>query len=278
MNKTRKGARVDRGKNDWIEFGDNLLTRISNQRKIHKNIKDLLAKLHECSSTNNDQVTDVLSELNAEKCNLGDSWIQWGAYIRGTKRDKNIDAFRVSNRCHSQYKTLAKTSGYTRNNGEVNLAKCVEELPDLLAEAGIINTQNLGDLAELLKPFDDALQKNHKMTLSSDDNDVPFSALMITESILAKLAELNIKRFSDFDTISRKIKEADESKTAIIELKRRHKEEIDEFKDKNTELTQKTSKPKTDNKKRAKHRSSPLAEPRSIGKLQAAMKRHQDKK
>ena len=234
--------RADRTEDEWLECGDKLLASISTRCLLYKDMRKLLDTLEERVNSGSEQKADTLSALNSKKGEFDKPWGKWVSYINGKDRENKRETFRVSNDCYSKYKTLAKTSGYmkTQNGTEdVNLAKCVEGLPDLLAEAGIINTQNLGDLAALLKPFDGALQKKHKMTLDSNDSDAPFSVLTITESILAKLAELNIKRFSDFDTISRKIERPNELESTLSGLGDQQKKEIDELNHKIALLTKK---------------------------------------
>lgn len=195
MGRKREGKE----KEYWLQNGEVLLSIISNKRKLCKEIRALHNSLVERERSGDPDVDHILSKLNDYKYKLEDSWGKWGKRISQKPKDAERVRFDVSQGSYDQYNELAFTSNYRlKGSDTVDVKRCIDELPKLLGDLGITNTRYIGDLGELLKPFEDALKhKEHEMARISDDSEEPFSALDISRYILLELKKLNIQKFTE---------------------------------------------------------------------------------
>lgn len=223
--------RKDKTANEWLEHGSNLLEHITTKRALHGKIKKLLIELE---SPQREQ-SSILTELNNTKNKLGDDWKLWVRRISQKSKDLKRTKFYIHQDSFQQYETLARRSGYIKKGQveEVHVTRCVNELPNLLSHAGMTNTKDIGDLVDLLTPFSDALQTDKKMTLTSKDDDLPFSVFHISKEIINQLSLFKIKNFND---LKQQAQKANKHETIIETLNNDHDKEKKRLNDKIIEL------------------------------------------
>lgn len=239
MGRNRKVPTLD----EWLEHGGNLLAKLPERSKLHKEIKSGLLELHALNSEpakNKTEITETLKSLNStesrfkakdkisngvvEKMAGKSEWSLWLARFYQKKKDAKRSKFYVSDICHEQVELMSEQSGYK------NLNKYLGQLPSVFMDNGIDQTRDLFDLRDLLAPFKDALKPTPSAELHAKDRIPEFSLLAIVKAVTKELSRLGIKNYRDLSSINKKRREADN----YAESKR---EQLDEMQQQIDQLT-----------------------------------------
>lgn len=238
---------------EWLDYGDNLLNKLSVRSNLYKEIKDLLADLNNLNSDPNNnkiEITATIKSLNSTKTkfkakdkiikgaiekNAGkNDWSLWIARINQHKKDGKRKKLYIPKSCHEQIEQLSKKSGYQSPSSHL------KRLSSIFYDIGIQQTNELFDLYELLAPFEDALKPTPSTDLYTEDREPEFSLLAIVKSITEELSRLGIKNYRDLSSINKKRRDTDKYAESInsqlTEMQKQLEFKDELLKNKNSEL------------------------------------------
>lgn len=222
----RRDATLD----EWLNHGDNLLTKLSVRSKLYTDIKSLLAGLHNLNSApekNRIEMKATVKTLNEEKINFKakdkvvkgkvvkekivngeivkykgkNEWSLWIDRINQKKKDAERNNFYVSKSAFDKVMAFTKGSEY-----DDNINKSIEQLFVCLELLGLNNISDLYLLRETLEPYSDALTATRKdLTLRDKEPDNTPSALTVVQKIVQELGYNNINNYRSILNIRKKI-------------------------------------------------------------------------
>ncbi len=221
MGRSRRDATLE----EWLENGDNLLTKLSVRSLLYKNIKSLLAELYNLNSApikNEIEMMSTLDKLNKTKSKFkakdrivkgevvkekvinGEvvkykgktEWSLWIDRINQKKKDAERNNFYVSKSAFDKVMAFTKGSEY-----DSNITKSIEQLFVCLEALGLNNISDLYLLMETVKPYNDALTTTTKnLTLREKEPDSTPSTLTVIQKIVE---ELKFNKINNYHSIAR---------------------------------------------------------------------------
>lgn len=226
MGRDRRDAELD----EWLNHGDNLLTKLSERSNLYKEIKKQLVKLNNLNSdpvNNKIEMDTVLEKLNKTKIKFkakdkivkgevvkekivnGEvvkykgktEWSLWIGRINQKKKDAERNNFYVSKSAFDRVMAFTKGSEY-----DDNATKSIEQLFITLESLGLRNISELYDLGEALKPYNDAVTTDWKdISLHDKEPNVTPSVLTVTKKIVEELKANKIHDYHSISSIRKKI-------------------------------------------------------------------------
>lgn len=226
MGRGRRDATLD----EWLESGDNLLAKLSVRSQLFKDIKSLLAELHNLNSApvkNKIEMKATLEKLNKTKIKFkakdkvvkGEvvkykgktEWSLWIDRINQKKKDAERNNFYVSKSAFDKVMAFTKGSMY-----DDNITKSIEQLFVCLEVLGLNNISDLYDLGEALEPYNDAVTTKRKnLSLHDKEPNVTSSALTVTKKIVEELKANTIHDYHSISSIRKKILAANKLESQI---------------------------------------------------------------
>ncbi|MDE3273976.1 hypothetical protein [Pseudoalteromonas sp. G4] len=227
-------TKSDRTAIEWIEHGENLLSRLSKRTIAYREISANLELLKSSFHSNEARVEDLVRELNNFKDKLPhrltksgkmkSEWSLWVDRIRQQAKDKERSRFYVSSSCRNTIDLTATQSGYKTSN------QYLENMSSILVDVGIDSTSQIFDIYESLEVF----MRSNKVTnkVCSEPTSTKPKLVDAVKNLITNLNAIGIKDSSDLFEIKKRQKHDSsqlaraKSEIEKLEAQLLHKDEV----------------------------------------------------